>query len=182
MPTQAHLPAYRAALERGWSPNILRPEVAREELDRISRDPIGFLGSFDQRDPASVRGATIPLPDGSYVSRLPSMRFLIWNDGFCGVIGLRWKPGTTSLPPTCLGHVGYNVLPWRRGEGLATRALLALLPRAQDIGLPFVDLTTDPDNRASQRVIEKAGGRFLHRFTPPAAVSTVDKLLYRIDT
>jgi predicted acetyltransferase len=81
------------------------------------------------------------------------------------VIGFRWQPGTTALPPTCLGHVGYSVVPWKRGRGYATRALALLLPDAAREGLPYVELTTDEENVASQRVIAANGGRLVERFT-----------------
>jgi hypothetical protein len=32
-PTEEYLPSYVDALRRGWSPDNLRPEAAREELD-----------------------------------------------------------------------------------------------------------------------------------------------------
>lgn len=113
--------------------------------------------------------------------RLLGLTRWIWQDGFCGSIGLRWQVGCNDLPPYCLGHIGYAVAPWRRGEGLATRALIAVLPIARSLGLTHVDLTVDPANRASIRVIEKAGGRFVETFTTPAALGGVTDLLYRID-
>ena len=37
-PSLALLPAYAAALERGWSPDNLRPAVAGEQLEKIAAD------------------------------------------------------------------------------------------------------------------------------------------------
>jgi predicted acetyltransferase len=93
---------------------------------------------------------------------------------------LRWQPGTEDLPPTCSGHIGYAVVPWRRGEGLASAGLIAMLPQASAVGLRHVDLTSDPDNPASIRVIEKAGGVFINRFRSLPALGGHDVLLYRI--
>jgi predicted acetyltransferase len=42
----------------------------------------------------------------------------MWDGEFCGSIGLRWLPGTEELPPHCLGHIGYAVVPWKRRLGL----------------------------------------------------------------
>src|SRR5262252_2370224 len=53
------------------------------------------------------------------------------------------------------------------GRGYATLALRVMLPRAWDEGLPYVELTTDPDNEASRRVIEANGGRLVERFIKP---------------
>jgi len=35
----------------------------------------------------------------------------MWDGEFCGQIAFRWQPGTEALPPHCLGHVGYSVVP-----------------------------------------------------------------------
>ena len=56
------------------------------------------------------------------------------------------------------GHVGYWMAAEARGRGLTTEALRALSRWAiEDLGLGRVELVTDPDNIASQRVAEKAG-------------------------
>src|SRR5262245_1554412 len=56
------------------------------------------------------------------------------------------------------GHVGYWLAPEARGRGLMTEALRALSSMAfEELGLGRVELVTDPDNIASQRVAEKAG-------------------------
>ena len=176
-PAQQHLASYQEALRTGWSPNNLRPEAANEELAEIAADADLFLARMEDRD---AKGAPVILPDGSFVPRLPSLRRWIWSDGFCGSIGLRWQPGTEDLPPTCLGHIGYAVVPKRRGEGLATAAVLEILPIARSIGLRHVDLTADPDNIASIRVMEKAGAGYVGTFTPPEALGGVTDALYRI--
>ncbi|WP_227753687.1 MULTISPECIES: GNAT family N-acetyltransferase [Ramlibacter] len=82
----------------------------------------------------------------------------MWDGEFCGNIDLRWQIGTTELPPHFHGHIGFGVVPWKRGLGYAKSALAQLLPEAASLGLPFVDLTTDPHNFASQRVIVANGG------------------------
>lgn len=176
-PDRALLPAYRTALHRGWSPDNTGTQSAREQGARIDRDPERFLAA--QNDP-DAKGAPIMLPDGSTVQRLPSTKRWIWSDGFAGTIALRWQPGTAALPPTCLGHIGYAVVPWRRGEGLATAALRAMLPIAEAVGLPHVDVTTDPENKPSLRVIEKAGGQFIHAFTKHRSLGSGPGVLYRI--
>lgn len=100
---------------------------------------------------------------------------------FCGLINLRWVPGGGPLPPYVLGHIGYAVVPWRRRRGLAAWALRQVLPLARAQGLPAVELTTDPDNLASQRVIEACGGVLVERFTKPAAHGGGEGLRYRIE-
>lgn len=178
VPGLEYLDAYRAALETGWSPRTTRPEAAAEERQAILRDPVAFVASLE--DP-NARGDDIQLPDGSFVTRLPSFRRWIWDDGFCGSIELRWQQGTNALPPTCLGHIGYAVVPWRRREGLATFALGAILPEARGVGLTAVELTADPENIASVRVIEKNRGQRVTHRDKLLAHGDGKEVLFRID-
>jgi RimJ/RimL family protein N-acetyltransferase len=56
------------------------------------------------------------------------------------------------------GHVGYWLAAEARGRGLTTAALVALSRWGfKELGLGRIELVTDPDNIASQRVAEKAG-------------------------
>jgi len=59
-----------------------------------------------------------------------------------------------------IGHIGYWVAREARGRGTATEALKALCRWCVDtLELKRLELLTDPDNVASQRVAEKAGFR-----------------------
>jgi predicted acetyltransferase len=177
-PEQAHLSSYVEALRRGWSPdNVRGAAAADEQLAWIARDPDGFLASLD--DP-EARGAPVTLPDGSTVQRLPGITRWIWTDEFCGSIGFRWQPGTAALPPYVLGHIGFAIVPWQRRQGLATRALALMLDEARQRGLPAVEITTTPDNLASQRVIEANGGILLERFEKDAAYGGGEALRFRV--
>ena len=176
-PTLAHLPGYVDALERGWSPDNGRPAAAQDELAHIARDPAAFVAEQIDRD---AQGPPIPVADGTTVPRLPGYRLWMWDGEFCGLIGLRWQPGTAELPPTCLGHVGYAVVPWKRRLGYATDALRQMLPLARAEGLPYVELTTDAGNVASQRVIAANGGVLVERFRKLAAHGGGEALRFRI--
>jgi RimJ/RimL family protein N-acetyltransferase len=58
------------------------------------------------------------------------------------------------------GHIGYWVGRAARGHGVCTHALRVLSRWAvNELGLGRLELITDPDNLASQRVAEKAGFR-----------------------
>ena len=179
VPSEAMLAAYTEALRRGWSPDNIRGEAAvREDLEWIDRDPCDFIASMVDRD---AKGPPIALPDGSKVARLPGYRLWLWDGEFCGAIGLRWVPGTESLPPYVLGHIGYAVVPWKQRRGYATRALGLMLAKAAGEGLSRVQITTDPDNIASQRVIEANGGVLVERFVA-RQYGDKEHLRYRVPT
>jgi RimJ/RimL family protein N-acetyltransferase len=56
------------------------------------------------------------------------------------------------------GHIGYWCVSEARGRGVTTRALRLLCKYAiEELRLERLELITDPDNRASQRVAEKVG-------------------------
>lgn len=178
-PSLAHLPGYVAALRAGWSAdNVRGAAAAAEELERIDADAGAFLASL--YDPEAKAGP-VRMPDGSEVPRIPGFRKWMWDGDFCGSIGFRWVPGTEELPPYCLGHIGYAVVPWKRRLGYATRAVLALLPEARERGLRYVEVTTEADNEVSQKVVLAAGGVFVGRFTKPVQYGGVQGFRYRID-
>ena len=176
-PALEHLASYRHALERGWSPDSGRAEASADELEQITLDRDAFLAGMDDPD---ASGPPVTLPDGTRVARLPGLHRWMWDGEFCGTIGLRWQPGTADLPPYCLGHIGYSVVPWKRNRGYATAAVRELLPYARGVGLPFVEVTTDVVNVASQRVITANGGVLVEEFAKPASHGGAPSLRYRI--
>lgn len=177
-PSTEYLPSYVAALERGWSPDNLRgEEAAREELARIAADAQAFLASLVD---VEATGSPIALPNGTPVPRLPGYRRWLWDGEFCGSIGFRWQRGTEELPPYCLGHIGYSVVPWKRGRGYATRALREVLKDAKARGLRYVELTTGVENEPSKRVIEANGGILVEQFVTLPALGGRNELRYMV--
>lgn len=176
-PNIDQIPDYVSALRRGWSPDNLRPDAAQDHIKSIESNAASFVSSLDDPD---AKAGPVTLPDGSNVPRLPSIRRWIWDDGFCGHISLRWQPGTEELPPTCSGHIGYAVVPWRQGEGLATAALVEILPEAKLAGLNYVEITASPDNAASLRVIEKADGVWVSTYIADKALGGHETLKFKI--
>jgi RimJ/RimL family protein N-acetyltransferase len=81
-------------------------------------------------------------------------QFAVAEDGrVVGPIGMRVNESRT-------GHIGYWCAPGSRGRGVVSRALVALCRYGfGELGLERLELITDPDNLASQRVAEKAGFR-----------------------
>lgn len=56
------------------------------------------------------------------------------------------------------GHIGYEVEEHFRGQRYAARSVQLLLPFAKDHGLETIGITCNPDNVASRRTCEIAGG------------------------
>lgn len=172
-PSLAQLPGYADALARGWSPNTTR-DVSAEQLAAIARDREAFVAEL------LSQVGTVKLPDGTEIPKLPNRVRWMWDGEFAGQIALRWQPGTDALPDYVSGHVGYAVVPWKRRRGHATRALALMLPVAREVGLRRIEITTDADNAASQRVIEANGGRLVGEFLDPRH-GPKPKLRYIID-
>jgi predicted acetyltransferase len=172
-PDLEHLAAYADALARGWSPNNVR-DVSGEQLEAIGRDCEAFLASL------LAQTGTISLPDGRQVPKLRSRVRWLWDGEFVGQVALRWQPGTDRLPDYVLGHIGFAVVPWKRRRGYATRALAHMLGEAREVGLFCVEITTDVDNTASQRVIEANGGCYAGCFVN-ASFGPGSKLRYLVD-
>ena len=177
-PDSEMLPSYRAALAQGWSPDNARPEAALEQLNASMVDPETFVSLMIDRE---ATGGPVKLPDGTQVARLPSIRLWMWDGEFAGSIGLRWQKGTEELPPHCLGHIGYAVVPWKRRLGYATEALRQILPYARAEGLRYVVLTTDPHNEPSQKAIDANGGVMVESFKKPESQGARLGLRWRID-
>jgi predicted acetyltransferase len=178
-PTLERLPEYQDALQRGWSPDNVSPErTALLHLARITEDPAGFVASLTDPD---ARGAPITLPDGTIRPRLPGYFLWAWDGAFCGSFSLRWQAGTSTLPDYCLGHVGYSIVPWKRQRGYATAGLRQLLAQAKERDLDYLEITTEPGNRASQKVILANGGRQVGPRRKIAAYGGTEELLFRIE-
>lgn len=173
-PSLSRLPAYVDALRRGWSPNTTR-DVSGEQLALYESGPVNLIAELTRQD------GTFTLDDGTQVPRLPSRVFWIFGPAFCGAINLRFMPGTEDLPPTCPGHIGYSIVPWKQRRGFATRALALILPVAREVGLKRVLVTCDDDNVGSRKVIQANGGVFAG-VKPPAKTQEKAKLLFWIDT
>jgi predicted acetyltransferase len=177
-PSKRYLAAYVAALERGYTPSTHDPKRGFEDLREIRSDERKFLKLLT--DPFAKVGTSMKMADGSLVARLPGFVRWMWDGEFAGSISLRWQPGTAELPPTCLGHIGYSVVAWKRRRGYATTALRLMLPEARRQGLSSVDVVTEAGNIASQRVIEANGGTLVERFEMSRAHGGGEAIRYRI--
>jgi RimJ/RimL family protein N-acetyltransferase len=81
----------------------------------------------------------------------PHQFAIVEDSRVVGSIGMRVNENDT-------GHIGYWCAPDLRGRGIVPRAVRRLCEHAlDDLGLQRLELITDPDNAASQRVAEKVG-------------------------
>ena len=92
--------------------------------------------------------------------RVPNTNFWIIdeNDEYCGKISLRHYLNENLKKFG--GHIGYDVIPSKRGNSYATKALTLCLKEAKKFGLEKVLLTCDDDNIPSIKSIERNGGVF----------------------
>jgi predicted acetyltransferase len=170
LPSLAGVAGYAAALEAGWSPDTTR-DVSGEQLAVYRCDPAALI------DELTRQGGTIKTASGEH-PRLPSRTFWLDDGEFCGSINLRFVPGSDELPPQVSGHIGYAVVPWKRGRGYATEALRLLLAVAREVGLRRVQIACDADNEPSRKVIVANGGVLERRF---AGDNGKTKLAFWID-
>lgn len=74
---------------------------------------------------------------------------------------IRLRVGSTRHIEYYAGHVGFAVHEPYRGRKYASRSVRLLIPLARRHGLDPLWITCDPENAASRRSIELAGGRFV---------------------
>jgi predicted acetyltransferase len=176
-PAQQYLESYLVAVDRMTKVDEPFFKMYERELVEIHEDPERFLFLMD--DPEAQRPPVI-LPNGAVIPRIPSITRWMWDGEICGSTQLRWLPGTTDLPPYCLGHISYAVFPWKRQKGFASKALELLLPHAIELKMDFVELVADVENVPSQKVILRNGGVLTEEFTKPALSGGGQAYRYRI--
>ena len=87
-----------------------------------------------------------------------------WSNGHSGSApplqiagGIGLRIGHTPDIELYLGHIGYNVHPFARGNHYAERACRLLRPLARAHGLSPLWITCNPDNLPSRRTCERLG-------------------------
>jgi predicted acetyltransferase len=82
--------------------------------------------------------------------------FLFFNSKIAGYVDCRWSLTEATLQYG--GHIGYNIAPSYRGQGLSKDLLTFALEQYNNRNFEKVLLTVDEDNIASKKSIEKKGG------------------------
>ncbi len=97
---------------------------------------------------------------------VPTYRFDMRCDGrYAGSISLRIA--NTPEIVLYLGHIGYNVDVRFRGRRFAARSCRLIFPLAARHGIDPVWITCNPDNWASRRSCELAGGEMIEIIDVP---------------
>ena len=124
-------------MAEGADPQTQRFTNAADPYDRraAEQELRWFSGGWD--DPAAPIGLVIAdAGDDRYLGAV-----LLFRDRPGGIVEL-----------------GYGVAPAARGRGVATRAVrLASAWALAELGTPRLEARTDPDNTASQKVLERVG-------------------------
>ena len=98
-------------------------------------------------------------PDINYV---PAYKFKMTRTGQNEKIGrIELRIGNSHHIVMYAGHIGYSVLPKHRGHHYAARACQLLFPLARHHGLKTLWITCNPDNIASRKTCELAGGEMV---------------------
>jgi [ribosomal protein S5]-alanine N-acetyltransferase len=119
----------------------------------LLNDP-GWLRNIGDRGVRSLEDARAYIRE-----RLGQSLWLVMRDGAGEAIGMCGLVERETLDSPDLG---YALLERHAGLGYATEAAAAVLRHVREvIRLPKLAAITDPDNRASQRVLEKLGFRYV---------------------
>lgn len=100
---------------------------------------------------AAFRSGNLP-PGGRVQS---TTLWLVDGDEYLGRISIRHV--LTDALRVFGGHIGYDIRPSRRGQGLGTQMLRLALPHANALGIDPALLTCDVENPASWRMMERCG-------------------------
>lgn len=133
----------------------LTPAVAADAafVLELLNDP-GWLRNIGDRGVRSLEDARAYIRD-----RLGQGLWLVMRDGAGEPLGMC---GLIEREVLDSPDLGYALLERHAGKGYATEAAAAVLQHVREvIRLPKLAAITDPDNQASQRVLEKLGFRYV---------------------
>lgn len=113
---------------------------------------------------------------------LPTDEFWLLEDRRkVGLLQLRHSPShSAGLPDDFANHIFYEIEQEQRNRGLGQKILQLGLLEARKINLKEVILVCDESNLASQKIIEKNGGKLVGKFLNPANKILVFKYLIKL--
>ncbi len=106
------------------------------------------------------------IPGDSEAGHVPAYYFRIEDREGNEAGHISFRVGDTRHVRLCAGHIGYAVVEEFRGQGFARHACRALAPFVRSV-YDSVIITSDPDNYASVKTIEKLGAEFLEEVPVP---------------
>jgi predicted acetyltransferase len=124
-------------------------ESTAEGTGRGVTDEVGFAALLTRCE----RYAAGDVPEGRVRE---TTLWLVDGDVYLGRISIRH--GLNDDLRRIGGHIGYDVRPSRRRQGLGTRMLALAIPHAAALGVDPALVTCDHDNVPSRRMIERFGG------------------------
>jgi len=92
--------------------------------------------------------------------------FRISTTGQSDVGNINFRIGDTEHVLNCAGHIGYEIREPFRGHSYALQACCAIAPFVRSV-CSSVIITSDPDNHASIRTIERLGAVFIDEVPVP---------------
>lgn len=111
------------------------------------------FGSYIKQQEDESKG--INLPTG-YVSH--TVYWLVDDEGYIGRLDIRHE--LNDFLDKFGGHIGYDIRPTRRRQGLGKLILKLGLEKAKELGIKEVVITCDVDNIGSKKIIEANDGQF----------------------
>ncbi len=128
----------------------------------LSEPPAGLALAYGE---VTLRFGGIVPADGR-PGIAPYYHFRIFKTGGTDVGRINLRVGESDHVKIIVGHIGYEIAEEHRGHGYALQACRALAPFARAT-YPSVIVTSDPENVASVRTIERLGAEFLEEVTVP---------------
>lgn len=129
------------------------------------------FGSYIKQQSDESQG--INLPNG-YVPH--TVYWLVDDKGYIGRLDIRHE--LNEFLDKFGGHIGYDIRPTRRRQGLGKLILKLGLEKARELGIKEVVITCDLDNFGSRKIIEANGGQFIEITTNHDGI---EKRRYTID-
>ncbi len=124
------------------------------------------VGPLRDRDLELVLVKTAPANPAK--GHVPAYMFEMRRCSAAGAAGrISLRIGTDDRLTRYAGHIGYNVAAAHRGNRLAARSVRLLLPLAKRHGIDPLWITCNPDNPASRRTCELAGGSYIETVDVP---------------
>lgn len=139
-----------------WAAEKMNPrEDYYKMYQRVFEDYEAFLAHLvNLRHPDRLKNAK------------PFIRFYWFFNEAQAIVGtLRYR---INIPEE-YGNIGYEISPQYRNQGYGRKMLGALKEQLQEEGIESFLLTLSPENKASQKIIEYNGGRFVKQLEEPSS-------------